>query len=93
MTNEELQQKIEDLEKKLKLLEAGATLPKAVEDAIRERLRIDIISAISTSGKSSVSESQAVDEAGVATYNVLKNPDAYLQVVINGTTYYLSAWT
>ena len=41
MTNQELQKRIEDLENKLKLLEAGSTMPKPVEDAIRDRLRID----------------------------------------------------
>ncbi len=91
--NEELLKRIDELEKKFKSLEASASIPKSVEDALRERFRLEIISSISTSAKSSVSESQSVDEAGSATYGVLKNPDAFLQVTIGGTIYYLSAWT
>lgn len=93
MSNEELQTKVEELERKIKLLEASSTIPKPVEDAFRERLRLEIISSITNSPKSSSSEGQLVNEAGIATYSVLKNPDAYLQVIINGTVYYLSAWT
>lgn len=93
MTNQELQQKIEELETKVKLLEASATIPKPVEDAFRERLRLEVISSITTSGKSSTSESQAVNESGVATYGVLKNPDAYVQVTISGTIYYIPVFT
>lgn len=91
--NEDLQKRIDDLEKKFKAIEASATIPKPVEDAFRERLRLEIISSITNSSKPSSSEGQLVDEAGIATYSVLKNPDAYLQVIINGTVYYLSAWT
>jgi len=91
--NEEYKNRIEELERKFKALEAGGTLPKPVEDAIRERLRIDIISATTTSSKSTSSENQAVNEAGIATYSVLKTPDIFLQVTISGTIYYIPAFT
>ncbi len=91
--NEDLQKRIDDLEKKFKAIEASATIPKPVEDAFRERLRLEVISSINTSGKSGSSESQTVNEGGVQVYTVLKNPDNYLQVNINGTVYYLAAWT
>lgn len=91
--NEDLQKRIDDLEKKYKAIEASATIPKPVEDAFRERLRLEIISSITSSGKSASSESQTVNEGGVASYGVLKNPDAYLQVNINGTVYYLPVFT
>lgn len=90
---EELKTKIEELERKIKLLEASATIPKNVEDAFRERLRLEIISSITSSSKGASTESQAVNESGASSYTVLKNPDAYLQVNVNGTIYYLAAWT
>jgi hypothetical protein len=41
MNNKELLARIELLESKLQSLESGATIPKPVEDAMRDRLRID----------------------------------------------------
>lgn len=41
MDNKELLTRIEALEAKLQLLESGSTIPKPVEDAMRDRLRID----------------------------------------------------
>ncbi len=93
MNNQELQQKIEELEKKVTLLEASATIPKPVEDAFRERLRLEIISSITASSKSNTSESQTVNESGAGSYGVLKNPDAYVQVTISGTIYYIPVFT
>lgn len=93
MNNQELQQKIEELERKIKFLEASATIPKPVEDAFRERLRLENVTAVFPSLKSAISEAQAVNEAGTANYSVLKNPDGFLQLTVNGTLYYIPAWT
>lgn len=90
---EQLKKEIEDLKNKFKAIEASATIPKPVEDAFRERLRLEVISSIMTSSKSSSSEGQSVNEAGASSYSVLKNPDAYLQVNISGTVYYLPVFT
>lgn len=91
--NEDYQNRIEELERKFKALEAGGTLPKPVEDAFRERLRIDVITATTVSSKSISSENQSVNESGVASYSVLKTPDVFLQVNIGGTIYYIPAFT
>lgn len=93
MTNEELQLKIESLEEKVRLLEASATIPKPVEDALRERFQLDLYAQLSTTTKTGSSEAQAVDEAGIGTYSVLNVPDAFLQVSVLGTTYYIPVWT
>lgn len=100
MTNEELKKQIDelktqtdDLKAKVKLLEASATIPKHVEDAFRERLRLETFTPLESSAKSATSESQTVNEAGIATYAVLKNPDGWEQRVINGTVKYYPFWT
>lgn len=100
MTNEELKKQIDEmkvqmseLKSQIKLLEAGSTLPKPVEDAIRDRLRIDTFTPLLTSNKSATSENQVVDEAGVATYSVLKPPDGWEQRSVGGTTHYYPFWT
>lgn len=90
---QDLLSQIQELQEKFKKLEASGTFPKPVEDALRERLRIENISAFIQSAKTNNSESQSVDEAGVASYTVLKNPDVFLEGVINGTVYYVPAWT
>lgn len=100
MTNEELKQQIEELKtqmgelkSQIKLLEASATLPKPVEDAIRDRLRLDTFTPLQTSSKGATSENQVVNEAGLATYSVLKPPDGWEQRSVGGTTQYYPFWT
>lgn len=93
MTNEELKQQIDELKAQVKLLEAGSTLPKPVEDAIRDRLRIDTFTPLQTSNKSATSENQSVDEAGTDSYSVLKPPDGWEQRNVGGTTHYYPFWT
>lgn len=41
------------------------------------------------STKGTDTEDQAVDEGGAGTYNVLKEPDGFLEITINNLTYYL----
>ena len=42
-----------------------------------------------TDGKSASSENQAVDEGATGTYSVLKPPDGFVKVIIDGTNYYI----
>lgn len=46
-------------------------------------------SNLSVSSKGSTTENKTVNEGGVATYNVLTQPDGFLEIEIAGTTYYV----
>lgn len=87
--------KIENLEKKVKFLEASATIPKNVEDAFRERLRMETFTPLEASSKSATSETQVVNEAGVSptSYSLLKQPDGWEQRTVNGSFRYYPYWT
>lgn len=90
----DLQEQINELRQEIENLKSNSTLPKPVEDALRERLRIGDFTTITTQvAKGATSENQSVNEAGMNTYSVLKPPDAFLLTTINGTAYYISAWT
>lgn len=82
---------IDALQKEFDLLKAASTIPYEVEQAFRTRLASLV--NLSSSAKGATSESQTVQEAGASTYGVLKNPDLYLQITVNGTTYYIPAFT
>lgn len=89
MTPEEKQQLQELLDFK-KSLEMSSSIPLSIDQAFRERFPT---TTVSTSAKSASSENQQVDESGVAIYNVLKAPDAFVQVEIGSTIYFLPAFT
>lgn len=92
MTQEEMIKRIEDLEEKMKLLESQTTIPLNIEKAFKNRLEVDTKTTISADSKAASSENQAVNEAGSATYSVLKTPDRFVRVVINGNNRYLPAY-
>lgn len=48
---------------------------------------------IGSSSKVASSESQSINEAGSATWSVLKQPDAFLEVTVGGTLYYIPVFT
>lgn len=63
-------------------------------DDISIRIISDKISGtIASSIKGATSENQAVNEGGSSTYSVIKAPDAFLQITINGVIYYIPAFT
>lgn len=93
MENEELLRRIEQLENEIKLLKAATTIPHDVEQAFRERFRLSSFTAIEGSAKGATSENQTVSESGSSTYSVLTAPDAFLQVTIGVTTYYIPVFT
>jgi hypothetical protein len=86
---EELKRKVADLESIIRSISNSASIPKNIEDALRTRFRIDEFTPMTTSSKSVTSENQSVNEAGVASYDVMKKPDGFLQIVIGASTYYL----
>lgn len=85
--NDELEKKILALENWKKSLENSQSIPLNVNQAFARRLTGNL--GLSSSSKSNSSENQAVNEGGAATYNVLKSPDGFLQITIDGTTYYI----
>lgn len=88
---QQLKKELEELKAWKKSLEMSQSIPLNIDQAFRKRFFVD--SGISASGKSATSENQSVNEGGVATYSVLKAPDAFLQVVVQGSTYYIPVFT
>ena len=86
MTPDE-RQKLDYVYDTLKKMEVAYSIPLNIRQALQEGL--DVGSTLETSAKSSSSENQAVNEGGVATYSVMKTPDGFLQITLNGTLYYL----
>lgn len=88
---EELQKKVDTLEKQIKLLTASSTIPFDVDKAFKTRLQIDSLAKITTSSKSASSEQIAVNSA--TSTPVMLSPDAFLQVTVSGTIYYIPVFT
>lgn len=89
----EMQRKIDELTQKLESFNNSTTFSFESDQAFRTRFRLNEIPLLTVSSKGSTSENQAVDEAGSATYSVLKAPDGFLQVPVNGSTYYIPIFT
>lgn len=92
MTPEEKIQ-FEELKAKVKALESFSTIPYSVDQAFRSRFNLNAMTPLEGSTKAASSENQSVNEAGVDAYSVLNPPDAFLQVTISGTTYYIPVFT
>lgn len=90
---EQLKIKLEQLEQEIRLLKSASTIPFDFEMALRERLNIGAFNTVTGSSKGATSENQSVNEAGVASYSVLKAPDAFLQVTVASTVYYIPVFT
>lgn len=86
----EQEQKLNEVYEVIQQLRSASALPFDIREALSDAL---VGSSLSTSSKVSTSENQAVDEAGSGTYSVLKPPDGFLQISIDGTTYYLPMYT
>lgn len=93
MTPQEMEKRILDLEKQMKELHASSSIPLEVDVAFKRRLGIADLSIIVVSSKGITTENQAVNEAGAASYSVLKAPDLFLQLRVSGTTYYIPVFT
>lgn len=87
----EQEQKLNEVYDFIQSLKANATIPIEVDAAFRTRLAANL--GMETSAKSIGSENQLVNEAGSGTYSVLTTPDIFLEIDINGTTYYIPAFT
>lgn len=78
---EELQRQITALQAEIDSLKNASSIPFDVGSAFEERLS-KTVTAPST--KTAASETQAVDEGGVATYSVAKPMDGFIKIFING---------
>lgn len=92
---EELLNRIEKLESDIKKLTSSSTIPLEVDRAFRSRLNLDTFSTtdITVSSKNADSEDVSVDEGGAGTYSVMNDPDGFLELEIEGDTYYLPYFT
>jgi hypothetical protein len=86
MTPEEKKQ-FNDLLAWKKSLERSSTIPLLIDQSFTERFKSNL--GISTHA----GETQSVDEGGTDNYDVMLPADAFLQVVVNGTTYYVPVFT
>lgn len=90
---QQLTRRIEALENENRLLKSSNTIPLEIDQAFRDRFLSGVTQAIVADSKSASSENQAVNEGGVATYNVLKPPDGFVSTVLNGATIYIPYFT
>jgi len=67
-------------------------IPLDVKLALSRKLGVDE-TRLATSSKGATTENQTVNESGAASYTVMKNPDGFLQVRINGTVHYIPYFT
>lgn len=64
----------------------AATIPFDV----RQALKAGVLSGeVSVSTKGADTEDQAVNEGGAATFDVLGDPDGFLEITLSGTVYYI----
>lgn len=85
MSNEELQKRIEELERVIKSMRAGATIPFDIGEAFKDRLGSQITAGAATG----TTYSTPVNEAGSATYSVAKLMDGTIPFTLNGQIYYI----
>jgi hypothetical protein len=83
MTNEELLQRIEALERTIDAMRAGATIPFDIGEAFKDRLG----SSITAGAASGTTYLRAVDEGGAGVYNVAKAMDGSIPFTLNGSIY------
>lgn len=83
-----LKKEIEELKAWKTSMEASHSIPLNIDQALRDRLNLTS-GSLALSTKDSNSEDRAVNEGGVAIYNVITEPVGFLQIEISGTIYYL----
>lgn len=89
---EQLKTEMTELKEQFELLKSTTTIPFDIDRAFYERYRMVEFARLSPSAKSASSESQSVNEAGAATYDVLKNPDGFEQREVGGVLRYYAYW-
>ena len=85
---QKLQAEINELKTWKKNMESSFTIPFSVDQAIRERFPM-----LMASSKNNDTEDQSVHEGGTEDYNVAKQYDDFLEVKVDGFTYYVGVYT
>lgn len=83
----EIRDTLLSLTKKQEDLEFAHRIPKNVQNAFEKRLGGLRLAVSGHSG-----ETKAVNESGSSSYSVMLPADAFLEVEVNGTTYYIPAF-
>lgn len=80
----QLERMVVELTARLNALGSSSSIPFPVEKALRNRLGINypVWKIEYDYAGAAVSNTQAVNEGGMATYNVLKAPDGYLFITL-----------
>lgn len=81
----QLQSQVNQLQQQLDMLRSSASFPYDVQQAIENRIEIEFFTP---SAKTALSETQAVDEGGIATYDVAKPMDGFEQRLVDGVIRY-----
>ena len=90
--NEQEKQQLNELLQWKKDMEFSSSIPIKTFQALNARLG-GSGTGITTSSKGATSENQAINEGGSANVTALKAPDAFLQTIIDGQTYYIPIFT
>ena len=88
---ETLKREIEELKIWKKSLENSSSIPLSIDQALTGRGYVKTNLKLSTKGVDT--EDVSVNEGGVATYAVMNDPDGFLEIYLNGTTYYIPYFT
>jgi hypothetical protein len=88
-----LRQEVMELRRELNSLKANTTIPQEIEQAFRARFLLDTYASLGPSSKTAASETQAVDEAGMATYSVAMPPNGFREFITGGTVLYIPYYT
>ena len=89
--NEQEKQQLNEVFQWYKNMQSSHSIPLSIDQAIRARfLTAPVIKA---SAKGNDSEDQAVNEGGLALYNVLKEADDFLEVTVDNAIYYIPVYT
>lgn len=83
MDTQQLENRIAELERIVKALGNSTTIPKDIGDAFTVRLK-PVSGDSNATNPSTVT--QAVNEAGAATYNVATVPTGFITIVVNGNS-------
>lgn len=88
---EQLKKEVADLKAKWASLESADSISLSIDQAFRARFLSGGV-GLSVSTKTLNSEDILIDEAGNGTSTVLDDPDYWLKVTINNTTYHIPAY-
>lgn len=89
--NEQEKQSLQELLNWKKSLERSSSIPLNIDQALTGRGFTKTVLKLSTKGVDT--EDVTVNESGAASYAVMNDPDGFLEVFINDTTYYLPYFT